>query len=109
MLLKFQKMDYTEHEDAKKLRLEKVVEHIPDWYKEWEKEKTQEPPFSHLGQDNEASISLPPKSSTDEACEEPLAVDAKPKRKPGKKTESRQGVTRVEDLFVRKEVEADDN
>ena len=27
----------------------------------------------------------------------------------GKKTESRQGVTRVEDLFVRKEVEADDN
>ena len=31
------------------------------------------------------------------------------KRKPGKKTESRQGVTRVEDLFVRKEVEADDN
>ena len=42
-------------------------------------EKTQEPPFSHLGQDNEASISLPPKSSTDEACEEPLAVDAKPK------------------------------
>ena len=45
----------------------------------------------------------------DEACEEPLAVDAKPKRKPGKKTESKLGVTRVEDLFARKEVEVDDN
>lgn len=108
-VLKFQKMDYTEHEDAKKLRLEKVLEHIPDWHKEWEKEKSQEQPFSHLGQDNEASISLPPKSSTDEACEEPLAVDAKPQKKPGKKTESKPGVTRVEDLFAGREVNADDN
>ena len=64
------------------------MEHIPDWHKEWEKEKSQEQPFSHLGQDNEASISLPPKSSTDEACEEPLAVD---------------------DLFAGREVNADDN
>ena len=108
-VLKFQKMDYTEHEDAKNLRLEKVVEHIPDWHKEWEKEKAQEQPFSYMEQDDEVSISFPPKSSMDEACEEPLAVDAKPKRKPGKKTESKLGVTRVEDLFARKEVEVDDN
>lgn len=84
-VLKFQKMDYTEHEDAKKLHLEKVVEHIPDWYKDWEKEKVQEQPFSYMEQDDGVSISYPSKSSKDEVVEEPLAVDAKPKRKPGQK------------------------
>ena len=99
-VLKFQKMDYTEHEDAKNLRLEKVVEHIPDWHKEWEKEKAQEQPFSYMGQDDVVSIPLQSESCTNEVVEKPLAVDAKPKRKPGKKTEYKQGVTRVEDLFI---------
>ena len=99
-VLKFQKMDYTEHEDAKSLRLEKVVEHIPDWHKEWEKEKTQEQPFSYMEQDDEVSIPLTAEPTTEEVCEEPLTVDAKPKRKSGKKTESKQGITRVEDLFI---------
>ena len=85
------------------------MEHIPDWHKEWEKEKAQEQPFSYMGQDDEASIPLTVESSTNEVCEEPLTVDARPKRKPGKKTESKQGVTRVEDLFIGREVNADDN
>ena len=62
-----------------------------------------------MGQDDEASISFPSKLSTDEVGEEPLAVDAKPKRKPGPKTESKPGVTRVEDLFAGREVNIDDN
>lgn len=40
-VLRFRKMDYTEHVDAKKLRMEKVEAHIPDWYHEWERKKAQ--------------------------------------------------------------------
>ena len=32
-VLRFKKMDYTEHADAGKLKMEKVVDHIPDWYR----------------------------------------------------------------------------
>ena len=34
-------MDYTEHPDAKHLKLEKTNEHIPKWYREMEAEKNQ--------------------------------------------------------------------
>lgn len=108
-VLKFQKLDYTEHEDAKKLRLEKVVEHVPDWYKEWEKEKTQEQPFSYMGQEDETSTQTQSEGSISEAWEETVALDTKPKRKPGKKTNPVQSVTRVEDLFTGREVKPDDN
>lgn len=40
-VLRFRKMDYTEHADAKKLRMEKVEEHIPAWYPEWEQKKAE--------------------------------------------------------------------
>ena len=62
-----------------------------------------------MEQDDGVSISYPSKSSKDEVVEEPLAVDAKPKRKPGQKTEPKPGVTRVEDLFAGREVNIDDN
>ena len=62
-----------------------------------------------MEQDDGVSISYPSKSSKDEVVEEPLAVDAKPKRKPGKKTNPVQSVTRVEDLFTGREVKPDDN
>ena len=108
-VLKFQKLDYTEHEDAKKLRLEKVVEHVPEWYKEWEKEKTQEQPFSYMGQEDDVSTQPQSEGSISETWEEPVALDTKPKRKPGKKTNPVQSVTRVEDLFTGREVKPDDN
>lgn len=38
-VLRFRKMDYTEHADVKKLRMEKVEDHIPAWYLKWEQEK----------------------------------------------------------------------
>ena len=38
-MLRFKKMDYTEHADAGKLKMEKVVDHIPDWYRKWEKQQ----------------------------------------------------------------------
>ena len=38
-VLRFKKMDYTEHADAGKLKMEKVVDHIPDWYRKWEKQQ----------------------------------------------------------------------
>ena len=38
-VLRFRKMDYTEHPDAGKLKMEKVEAHIPAWFAEWEKEK----------------------------------------------------------------------
>ena len=40
-VLKLQKMDYTEHPDAKYLKLEKTNAHIPEWYREMEAEKKQ--------------------------------------------------------------------
>lgn len=38
-VLRFRKMDYTEHSDAGKLQMEKVESHIPEWYQKWEQEK----------------------------------------------------------------------
>ena len=38
-VLRFKKMDYTEHADAGKLKMEKIVDHIPDWYRKWEKQQ----------------------------------------------------------------------
>lgn len=40
-VLKLRKMDYTEHPDAKCLKLEKTNEHIPNWCLEMETEKNQ--------------------------------------------------------------------
>lgn len=36
-VLRFRKMDYTEHPDSSKLKMEKVEAHIPEWYREWGK------------------------------------------------------------------------
>jgi len=36
---RFRKMDYLEHPDARYMTLEKVEEHIPQWYQEWQEEK----------------------------------------------------------------------
>lgn len=38
---RFRKMDYMEHPDSRYMTLEKVEEHIPKWYQEWQEEKQQ--------------------------------------------------------------------
>ena len=82
-VLRFRKMDYTEHVDAKKLRMEKVEAHIPDWYHKWEQEKAQ----------------YDRKTGTEEA-EDVLAVDtAFPKKEKKGSRKSGKTVMKVEDLF----------
>lgn len=34
-------MDYLEHPDSRHMTLEKVEEHIPQWYQDWQEEKRQ--------------------------------------------------------------------
>ena len=53
-VLRFRKMDYTEHADAKQLRMEKVVEHIPKWFPKWEEMQKQENLFQ--GQELESNL-----------------------------------------------------
>lgn len=36
---RFRKMDYLEHPDSQYMKLEKVEEHIPEWFKDWKQEK----------------------------------------------------------------------
>lgn len=36
---RFRKMDYLEHPDSQYMKLEKVEEHIPEWFKNWKREK----------------------------------------------------------------------
>ena len=38
---RFRKLDYLEHPDSRHMTLEKVEEHIPQWYQEWQEEKRQ--------------------------------------------------------------------
>lgn len=38
---RFRKMDYLEHPDSRHMTLQKVEEHIPKWYQEWQEEKQQ--------------------------------------------------------------------
>ncbi len=38
---RFRKMDYLEHPDSRHMTLEKVEEHIPQWYQEWQEGKRQ--------------------------------------------------------------------
>lgn len=38
---RFRKMDYLEHPDSRNMTLQKVEEHIPKWYQEWQEEKQQ--------------------------------------------------------------------
>lgn len=97
-VLRFRKMDYTEHADAQKLRMEKVETHIPDWYVKWEQEKQQ---FSVEQKETE---------ETPEQMEwekrEILEADAevpKKERRKGQKEKGSRKITKVEDLFSRQE------
>ena len=104
-VLRFRKMDYTEHPDAEKLRMEKVEAHIPEWFREWEKEKQsfqvyeEQKPVDKAwegeiqaqeGQDREAPLLV----STEWKKE-------KPQKKQGwRPKETKKGIMKVEDLFA---------
>lgn len=104
-VLRFRKMDYTEHVDAKKLRMEKVEAHIPDWYHEWKREKAQfniqDDTDTEPGSREEMREQ---RKMEEKGAKDTLEVDAAfPKR--GKKGSRKSGKTimKVEDLFSPKE------
>lgn len=102
-MLRFKKIDYTEHADAGKLKMEKVVDHIPDWYRKWEKQQQE---FQILDEQvYEASAPLEKNESPikENDVQEPLTVNGavqKPKNK--KRTGNGNTVMKVDDLFVKK-------
>lgn len=98
-VLKLRKMDYTEHPDAKHLKLEKTNEHIPKWYREMEAEKNQ---FQILEQEREAVERFERKQaeeSREEQETEPLTLQGEPPKKSVRKNEKQTTVYKVEDLF----------
>ena len=97
-VLRFRKMDYTEHADAKQLRMEKVVEHIQSGFqsgKRWKQE--------NLFQGQELESNLEPNRDdsaiTKSAEENPLTVAERLPRKPAIKEKRAPRFTKVEDLF----------
>ena len=96
-------MDYTEHADAGKLKMEKVVDHIPDWYRKWEKQQQE---FQILDEQvYEASDPLKKNESPikENDVQEPLTVNgAVQKTKNKKRTSTGNTVMKVDDLFVKK-------
>ena len=102
-VLRFKKMDYTEHADAGKLKMEKVVDHIPDWYQKWQKQQ-QELQISDE-QVYEASDPLEKKESPikENDVQEPLTVNGTvQKQKNKKRAVNSNTVMKVDDLFVKK-------
>lgn len=100
-VLRFRKMDYTEHADAKKLQMEKVEAHIPDWYPKWEQEKAEFSIQEETGQ--ELPEERLPMEENGTAVEDILPIDAtapKKEKRGGKK--SGRAVIKVEDLFTPK-------
>lgn len=102
-VLRFKKIDYTEHADAGKLKMEKVVDHIPDWYRKWEKQQQE---FQILDEQvYEASDPLEKNESPikENDVQEPLTVNgAVQKTKNKKRTGNGNTVMKVDDLFVKK-------
>lgn len=97
-VLRFKKMDYLEHPDASKLKMEKVKDHIPQWYREWEKEKHQFQIFEETAPQEEEKERMRPLEE-----EIPLMVDTDVKKQGhiSKKQETDpKGIRKVEDLFA---------
>lgn len=91
-VLRFRKMDYTEHVDAGKLTMEKVELHIPEWYEIWKREKEA---FSMEEESKETYEMQPEQPALDLGM-----VPPKREKKEGKKNGT---ITKVEDLFMKQE------
>lgn len=105
-VLRFRKMDYTEHVDAKKLRMEKVEEHIPDWYRKWEQEKMQFCMRDHSDKEQERREEAESDMEAENTVKEDvLAVDTMIPKKEKRSSRKNNGrtVMKVEDLFSQKE------
>lgn len=102
-VLRFRKMDYTEHIDAKKLKMGKVEEHIPDWFQKWEQEKRKSAIWddSELEQ-REEDAGVKRKNPVQEDI---LAVDApiSKNQKQNREKKKEKTIMKVEDLFSRSE------
>lgn len=104
-VLRFRKMDYTEHIDAKNLKMEKVEEHIPEWYQKWEQEKKQSSIWSNLEsrqKDMEEDIGI---KRNDFFPESVLEIDTPISKRQKQNNEKKKGkiVMKVEDLFSKPE------
>lgn len=102
-VLRFRKMDYTEHSDAKKLKMEKVEEHIPNWYQKWEQEKMQsalweQPNLVHYDTKEQPETNV-------EIASEVLSLDTEIPKRQKRSSEKTNGKTvmKVEDLFAKVE------
>ncbi len=110
-VLRFRKMDYTEHPDSSKLKMEKVEAHIPEWYREWEEERQQFRVYEEQRQqDARIADEWDRRQERQQEEESPLMVDTDLKKKENRqkrqgdgrkdKEQQEKGVTKVEDLFA---------
>lgn len=100
-VLRFRKMDYTEHADAKLLKPEKVEAHIPKWHAAWQKEKEAVHIQDVKGEiDGEEEQSL--EKERREGLEHPVTLDTEVKKSQKKSCRPKEQaeITRVEDLFA---------
>lgn len=116
-VLRFQKMDYTEHADAKRLRMEKVEAHIPNWYVAWEQEKQQAQIMERIETelDQREELQIPAEAENEEAtggkadgasaqAPEVLVLNTElPKNDKYTGKKSGKAIRKVEDLFSKQE------
>lgn len=99
-VLRFRKMDYTEHADAKFLKPEKVEAHIPKWYAAWQKEKEAVHIQETEGAPDAQKERLLEKERREE-LESPVTLDTEVKKNPKRSRQKEETeITRVEDLFA---------
>lgn len=97
---RFRKMDYLEHPDSQYMKLEKVEEHIPEWFKDWKQEKQNFKIYAEKEPD------LPDKKEGGTEAGNPLTLDTeikKTEKQANAKTSEQQGekrIMKVEELFA---------
>lgn len=104
-VLRFKKMDYMEHPDASKLKMEKVDAHIPEWYREWKKEKQQFQVYDEqVTQYDDIEDEWNRRQRDQQEEDIPLRMDTVPNKnsniqKNRERGAQEKGVMKVEDLF----------
>lgn len=97
---RFRKMDYLEHPDSQYMKLEKVEEHIPEWFKDWKQEKQNFKIYAEKESD------LPDKKESGTEAGNPLTLDTevkKAEKQANAKTSEHQEekrIMKVEELFA---------
>ena len=97
---RFRKMDYLEHPDSQYMKLERVEEHIPEWFKDWKQEKQNFKIYAEKEPD------LPDKKEGGTEAGNPLTLDTeikKTEKQANAKTSEQQEekrIMKVEELFA---------